>query len=195
MHVLEMGPPLRRGRRRSFCVGATFVASQFLHEYIRAVTASKSVWALCTLCHCTVLSNIYTRYTSSSSIFAWRYCCRDSCLLDALSPTWLIVWSQSHRKVSLRQLQCRRQLSLLMNDQFLKESEASAKLSEVSDRVSSTTEINSSVFIAPSPANRKQTSNWHHRTSSVVSLLGISKERNDNPDFLFRICILIPSKN
>jgi hypothetical protein len=56
-----MGPPLRRRRGRCFYVGATFVAPQFRHEYIRAVTASRSLRTLCILCHCTVLSNIYTR--------------------------------------------------------------------------------------------------------------------------------------
>jgi hypothetical protein len=54
-----MGPPLRRRRGRSFYVGATFVAPQFRHEYIGAVTASRSLWTQCTLCHCTMLSNIY----------------------------------------------------------------------------------------------------------------------------------------
>jgi hypothetical protein len=57
----EMGPPLRRGRGRCFCVGATFAAPQFQPEYIRAVTASRLLWSVCVLCHCTVLSNIYTR--------------------------------------------------------------------------------------------------------------------------------------
>jgi hypothetical protein len=49
------------GGVRSFYVGATFVAPQFQHEYIRTVTASRSLWALCILCHCTILRNIYTR--------------------------------------------------------------------------------------------------------------------------------------
>jgi hypothetical protein len=59
----EMGPPLRRRRGRSICIGATFVAPQFQQEYIRADTASRSLW---TLCHCTILSNIYTKYTAVS---------------------------------------------------------------------------------------------------------------------------------
>jgi hypothetical protein len=33
---------------------------------IRAVTAPKSLWTLYILCHCTVLSNIYTKYTEVS---------------------------------------------------------------------------------------------------------------------------------
>jgi hypothetical protein len=53
VRVLEVGPSLRWGRGRSLYVGATFVAPSFQHEYIRAVTASKSLWTLCVLCHCT----------------------------------------------------------------------------------------------------------------------------------------------
>jgi hypothetical protein len=49
-----MGPPLRRRRGRCFYVGARFVAPQFRHECIRAVTASRSLWTLCTRCHCTI---------------------------------------------------------------------------------------------------------------------------------------------
>jgi hypothetical protein len=59
----EMGPHLRQRRDRLFYVDATFVAPQFQHEYIRA---SSSLWTLCILCSCTVLSNIYTRYTEVS---------------------------------------------------------------------------------------------------------------------------------
>jgi hypothetical protein len=62
----EIGPPLRQGTCRFFYVGVTFVALQFQHEYVRAVTASRSLWTLCTLCHCTILSNIYTKYTEVS---------------------------------------------------------------------------------------------------------------------------------
>jgi hypothetical protein len=47
-------------------VGVMFVAPQFQHEYICAVTASSSLWTLCSLCHCTVLSNIYTGCTKVS---------------------------------------------------------------------------------------------------------------------------------
>jgi hypothetical protein len=65
--LLDMGPPLRRRRGRSSYVGATIVAPQFQNEYIRAVTTSRSLWTMCTLCHCTILSNIYTRYTGVSS--------------------------------------------------------------------------------------------------------------------------------
>jgi hypothetical protein len=58
-----MGPSLRRGRGLSFYVGAAFVAPYLQHEYIRAVTAFGSLWSLCFLCHCRILSNVYTRYT------------------------------------------------------------------------------------------------------------------------------------
>jgi hypothetical protein len=58
---LEMGPPLWRGRGRSFCVGATFVTPYFQHD-IRTVTIVQvTMWLLCTLWHCTTLSNIYIR--------------------------------------------------------------------------------------------------------------------------------------
>jgi hypothetical protein len=43
-----------------------FVAPQFQHEYIRAVTGSRSLWTLSIFCHCTILSNIYTRHTEVS---------------------------------------------------------------------------------------------------------------------------------
>jgi hypothetical protein len=77
----EMGPPLRRRRGRSFCVGAPLVAPQFQHEYIRAVTASRSL-----LCHCTVLSNIYTRYTEVS----FQCLCSRLCLnLLRFTRQWL----------------------------------------------------------------------------------------------------------
>jgi hypothetical protein len=57
----EMGRPLRRERFRSFCAGATFVAPQFRHEYIRFGTASRSLWTPHPLSlHC---SNICARYT------------------------------------------------------------------------------------------------------------------------------------
>jgi hypothetical protein len=42
-----------------------FVAPQFQHEYIRAVTASRSLWTLHP-CHCSILSNIRTMYTEVS---------------------------------------------------------------------------------------------------------------------------------
>jgi hypothetical protein len=47
-----------RGGGRSFYAGATFVAPQFQHKYIRAVTASRSLWPLCILCHCTILVRV-----------------------------------------------------------------------------------------------------------------------------------------
>jgi hypothetical protein len=53
-----MGPPLRRKRARSFYIGVTFVAPQFQHEYSRAFAASRSLWNLCTRCHCTILTFI-----------------------------------------------------------------------------------------------------------------------------------------
>jgi hypothetical protein len=60
---------------RCFYVGATFVAPQFQHEYIRAVTAPRSLWALCMLCHCTILSNLYTSYTEILFILndIWKF--------------------------------------------------------------------------------------------------------------------------
>jgi hypothetical protein len=63
IRVSKWGLLFDEGRNRSSYVGATFVAPQFQHEYIRAVTAFRSPWTPCTLYHCTVLSNIYTRYT------------------------------------------------------------------------------------------------------------------------------------
>jgi hypothetical protein len=59
----KMGPHLRWRRGRSFYVGATFVALWFQHEYICAVTVSRSLRTLWTLCHSTILSYIYTKYT------------------------------------------------------------------------------------------------------------------------------------
>jgi hypothetical protein len=44
-------------RRRYVCCTVVSV------RVFRAITASRSLWTLCILCHCTVLSNIYTRYT------------------------------------------------------------------------------------------------------------------------------------
>jgi hypothetical protein len=58
----EMGSPLRWRRGWSFHIGTTFVAPEFQHDYIRSVTASSSLQTLCILWHCTILSNIYTRY-------------------------------------------------------------------------------------------------------------------------------------
>jgi hypothetical protein len=47
MYVFEKwGLLLDEGRGRPFCGGATFVAPQFQHEYIRAVTAPRPLWAL-----------------------------------------------------------------------------------------------------------------------------------------------------
>jgi hypothetical protein len=46
---------------RFIYAGPTFVEQQFQREYIRDVTASKSVWTLRTFCHGTVLSNIIFR--------------------------------------------------------------------------------------------------------------------------------------
>jgi hypothetical protein len=47
-----------------------------------------------------------------------------------------------------------------MNGQFVKQqAEASAKISEISDRISSIIEIKSSTFTGESHANPKQTSN------------------------------------
>jgi hypothetical protein len=48
---------------------AMFAAQYCQQEYINAVFVSRSLWTLCILCHWTMLSNIYTRYTVSS----WRY--------------------------------------------------------------------------------------------------------------------------
>jgi hypothetical protein len=48
VRVWEMDLLFNFGRDRSFSGGATFVAPQFQHEYIGAVTASRSLWALCT---------------------------------------------------------------------------------------------------------------------------------------------------
>jgi hypothetical protein len=46
MYMFRNVASLRRGRCRSFYLGATFVAPQFQHEYIRAVMAS-SHYGLC----------------------------------------------------------------------------------------------------------------------------------------------------
>jgi hypothetical protein len=60
---LEMGPPLQRGEgsvflcRRYVCF-ALVSARVYPHCHV-----SRSLWALCTLCPCAILSNIYTRYT------------------------------------------------------------------------------------------------------------------------------------
>jgi hypothetical protein len=66
-----MGPPFQQWKGQSFCVDTTFVTWQFHYEYIRAVTAFRSLWTLCTLCHCSVLGNIYTRHTE---IFCLQAC-------------------------------------------------------------------------------------------------------------------------
>jgi hypothetical protein len=50
----------------SFYVGTTFVAPYFLHEFMRTVMASRPLWTPCILCHCTIPSNIYKRYTEVS---------------------------------------------------------------------------------------------------------------------------------
>jgi hypothetical protein len=82
MYVFRNGDSLRRRRGRSLYVGAKFAAPQFQHEYIRDVTASRSLWTLCTLCHCAVLGNIYTRYTET-------FCqCR---LMDVISWRWPLL--------------------------------------------------------------------------------------------------------
>jgi hypothetical protein len=39
-----------------------FVAALFQREDMGAATALRSLWTLCILCHCSVLSNIYTSY-------------------------------------------------------------------------------------------------------------------------------------
>jgi hypothetical protein len=70
-----MWPPLWR---RSFYVGATFVAPQFQLEYIRVVTASRSLWTLCSLYHCTIRSNIYTEVYRDLAMKA----CAASCNLS-----------------------------------------------------------------------------------------------------------------
>jgi hypothetical protein len=44
-------------RDGSVFVGAMFVAPQTPHEYIHAVTEFRSLWTLCSFCHCTILSN------------------------------------------------------------------------------------------------------------------------------------------
>jgi hypothetical protein len=41
--------------------------------YPRSVTASRSLRTLCILCHCTVLSNVYTRYTEGSACYPENY--------------------------------------------------------------------------------------------------------------------------
>jgi hypothetical protein len=61
-----MGPPLRWGRGWSSYVGGTFIARWFQHEYIRAVMATRSLWNLRIICHRTILSNIYRRWTEVS---------------------------------------------------------------------------------------------------------------------------------
>jgi hypothetical protein len=65
-----MGPPLRRRRGWSFYVGATFVAPQFQHEYIRALSASRSLWTMRIPCDCTIMSNTYTRYAEMQACAA-----------------------------------------------------------------------------------------------------------------------------
>jgi hypothetical protein len=57
----------QRMRGRSFYVGATFVAPQFQHEYISAVTATRSVWTLCIHFRCTVKNIGYFILTRDGS--------------------------------------------------------------------------------------------------------------------------------
>jgi hypothetical protein len=40
--------------------------TEFQQEYINAIRASRSLWTQCTHCYCTMLSNIFTRYTEMS---------------------------------------------------------------------------------------------------------------------------------
>lgn len=67
-----MGHPIRR-RGRSFCAGAMFVTPQIQHEYIRALTAFKSVWTLCVLCHRTILT--FTQDIQKFPVKQFLCCC------------------------------------------------------------------------------------------------------------------------
>jgi hypothetical protein len=58
----EMRPSLQQWRGWPLFVAATFDALKFWNKHICIATASKSLYTLCTLCHCTILSNIYTIY-------------------------------------------------------------------------------------------------------------------------------------
>jgi hypothetical protein len=63
---LKMGPLLRRGEGSVFLCRRYVCCTVLSAGHIRTVTASRSLWTLCTLCHCTMLSNIYTTYTGVS---------------------------------------------------------------------------------------------------------------------------------
>jgi hypothetical protein len=93
LSCFEIRRLLRRGRDRSFCVGDRFVAPQFQHEYIRTLTASRSLWTLCTLCYCTILSNIYTRYRGFLSMQACAagYVLTYVNILKLHSVSWTVV--------------------------------------------------------------------------------------------------------
>jgi hypothetical protein len=62
----------RNGASSSTKEGSVFLCRRYVsctvvsHEHIRVVTASRSLWTLCILCHCTILSNIYAKYKDLS---------------------------------------------------------------------------------------------------------------------------------
>jgi hypothetical protein len=68
VRVSKWGFFFDEGGARSFYVGDTSVSPKFQHEYIRAVTVSRSLWTLYTLCHCTILSNTHTEVSCQ-----WRF--------------------------------------------------------------------------------------------------------------------------
>jgi hypothetical protein len=104
-----MGPLLRRRRGRSFYVGATFVAPQFQHEYIRAVTASGPLWALCNLCQCV---------KSKSKLCYGRRSVGQSVLVPSLHlgpKTRFLLLSDSCGFVDVGRLLCREDGSVVYN--------------------------------------------------------------------------------
>jgi hypothetical protein len=79
-----MGAHLWRRRSQSFYVDATFLASQFQHECIPAVTASRSLWTMCILCHCTI-HKVYRGFLSMQA------CAAGYVIMELQFISWTVV--------------------------------------------------------------------------------------------------------
>jgi hypothetical protein len=91
-----MGPPLRRGRCRYFCVGATFVASQFQHGDIRRCHGVQVTMGSVHPCHQQGRSETERRKVRSKSksksksklLYDWRFTANQFVLASSpLRPT------------------------------------------------------------------------------------------------------------